>query len=157
MTMKIDIVNNTTRDDAPRKSLWDTIKACSGTELDRRNPYRFTAWTFAWTLSYVAASWVLKADLDLATPLVWLLAAAPNVIAVVAVFAYLRFLRMADELMRRIQLEGLAIGFGCGVFFAAGYPLFERAGAPPVDSNDLLMVMMLGWVGGQLYSMGRYR
>jgi len=157
MTMKIDIVNNTTRDDAPRKRLWDTIKACSGTELDRRNQYRFTAWTFAWALSYVAASWALKADLDLATPLVWLLVAAPNVIAVVAVFAYLRFLRMADELLRKIQLEGLALGFAAGVVFITGYQLLEAAGASQLQTDDIVLVMIFSWMAGQFHGMWHYR
>ena len=59
-----------------QRSFWQVIKDCSGTELDRRNQYRFTAWTFAWALSYVAASWSLKADFELATPLTWFLVAA---------------------------------------------------------------------------------
>ena len=120
-------------------------------------PVRFTAWTFAWALSYVAASWALKADLDLATPLVWLLAAAPNVIAVVAVFAYMRFLRMADELLRKIQLEGLALGFAAGVVFITGYQLLEAAGASQLQTDDIVLVMIFSWMAGQFYGMWHYR
>ncbi len=117
MTMRIDTL---TSSDVKLRSWWEAIKSCSGTKLDRRNQNRFAGWMLAWAVSYMAASWTLKADLDLATALVWFLVAAPNLIAIVAVFDYLRFLRMADELLRKIQLEGLALGFAAGVLVIAG-------------------------------------
>ena len=33
--------------DAGRRSMWDMVKSCSGTERDRQNQYRFVAWLFA--------------------------------------------------------------------------------------------------------------
>lgn len=151
------MMGNTHHGDAGHRSLWDTIKACSGTEADRLNQYRFSAWTFAWALSYVAASWTLKADFDLARPLVWFLVAAPNLLAIVTVFSYLRFLRMADELLRKIQLEGLALGFAAGVVFITGYQLLEAAGADQLQTDDIILVMIFSWVAGQFRGMWRYR
>jgi hypothetical protein len=146
-----------TSSEVKSRSLWHVIRSSCGTKLDRRNQYRFAAWTFAWSLSYVAASWTLKADLDLATPLVWFLVAAPNLIAVVTVFAYLRFLRMADELLRKIQLEGLALGFAAGVLVTAGYQLAEAAGAPQLETDHIILTMVFGWTIGQLLGTWRYR
>ncbi len=146
-----------TSSDAESRSWWQVIKSCSGTELDRRNEYRFSAWLFAWAASYVAASWTLKADLDLATPLVWLLVAGPNLIGIVVVFAYLRFLRMTDELLRKIQLEGLALGFAAGVLVTAGYQLAEAAGAPQLETDYIIVVMIFSWTIGQLLGIWRYR
>ena len=139
------------------KSWWQAIKGCSGTEIDRRNQYWFSAWTLAWAVSYVAASWTLKGDSDLATPLVWLLVAVPNIVAIGVVFAYLRFLRMADELLRKIQLEGLALGFAAGVLVTAGYQLVEAAGAPQLETDHIIVVMIFSWTIGQLLGIWRYR
>jgi len=143
--------------DTGRRSWWKMIKSYSGTELDRRNQYRFIAWLMAWMLSYLGATWVLQADLGLTGTVVWLVAIAPNVFGIVGLFAYLRFLRMADELLRRIQLESLAIGFGAGVIFAMGYQLLELAGAPALRVSDPVVVMMVAWAVGQILSMRRYR
>lgn len=144
-------------DDTGRRSMWQMIQSCSGTRRDRQNQYWFTAWILAWALSFVAAAWVLKRNPDLGGALQWLVALGPTVFGIGALLAYLRFLRMADELLQKIQLEGLAIGFGTGAIFAMGYSLFERVGAPTLDIGDMLAVMMFGWVAGQLISMRRYR
>lgn len=146
-----------TSSEVKSRSWWQVIKSCSGTELDRRNENRFAGWLFAWAVSYVAASWTLKADFDLASPLIWSLVVAPNVIAIVAVFAYLRFLRMADELLRKIQLEGLALGFAAGVLVTAGYQLAEAAGAPQLETDHIIVVMIFSWTAGQLHGIWRYR
>ncbi len=143
--------------DTGRRSWWEMIKSCSGTELDRRNQYRFIAWLMAWMVSHLAATWALQADQGITGSTVWLVAVAPNAFGIAAVFAYLRFLRMADELLRRIQLEGLALGFGAGVVFAMGYQLLELAGAPQLNISDPVVVMMVAWAVGQLMSMRHYR
>jgi hypothetical protein len=143
--------------EAESKSWWQIVKNCSGTELDRRNQFRFTAWIFAWAVSYVVAHKILKSDSDLATQLVWFLVAAPNLVAVAAVFAYLRFLRMADELLRKIQLEGLAFGFAAGIIFINGYQLLEAAGVRELQTDHIIIVMLFGWSIGQFVGMWRYR
>ena len=146
-----------TNSDLNRRSFWKVIQSYSGTREDKRNEYRFAAWCLAWAVTYVAAHWVLKADLDLATPLVWLLVAVPILTILAAVFSYLHFLRNADELLRKIQLQGLAMGFGAGVVFVTGYQLLEAAGAAQMQTDHLIMVMTFSWVAGQLYGMWHYR
>ena len=146
-----------TSSEVKSRSWWQVIKNSSGTELDRRNEKRFAGLSFVWAVSYVAASWTLKADLDLANPLVWFLVAAPNLIAIAAVFAYLRFLRMADELARKIQLEGLALGFAAGLLVATGYQLAEAAGAPQLETDYIIVMMIFSWTIGQLLGIWRYR
>ena len=152
--------NETTTDvldsDANRMSWWAIIKACSGTAADRRNQYWFLGWMFAWAVSFVAATWALV-GLEPDGAAAWLIAAGPNVFSVAALLAYLRFLRMADELLRQIQLEGLALGFGAGALFAVGYQLLELAGAPQAQLSDLAGVMMVAWAAGQLLATRRYR
>ena len=150
-------MNKAHRNATERQSWWEMIKSCSGTEADRRNQYRFLAWLLAWAVSFLAATWALRPDLGLEGPAAWAIAIAPNVLGLGALLAYLHFLRMADELLRKIQLEGLALGFGAGVVFAMSYQLLERAGAPQLQVSDTVVVMMVGWAVGQLLGLRRYR
>jgi hypothetical protein len=87
----------------------------------------------------------------------WVVALLPDLFALGVVLAYVRFLRGADELMRRVQLEGLALGFGAGFFFAMGYRLLERAGAPGLDINDASIPMLIAFFAGQTIALWRYR
>lgn len=146
-----------TNDELPRKSLWEMIQGCTGTLRDKRNSRRFTLWCLAWAVTYVGAHWTLKADMDLATPLVWLLAVVPILIMIATVFSYMHFLRSADELLQKIQMQGLAMGFGAAVVFVTGYQLLEAAGASEMQTDHLLIVMMFSWVAGQLHGLWRYR
>ena len=116
----------------------------------------FLGWMFAWAVSFVAASWALKSDLGLEGAAAWSVAILPDVLGIGALLAHVRFLHRADELMQRIQLEGLALGFGVGVVFATGYQL-ERAGAPRLEIADPVVVMMFAWAMGQLLALWRYR
>ncbi|CAN5418402.1 hypothetical protein BH23ACT6_BH23ACT6_27130 [soil metagenome] len=109
-----------------------------------------------WALAYVAATWVSQAP-GLGGTAPWLVAALPTALSVAVFIAYLRFIQQADELLRRVQLEGLAVGFGAGVLLAVGYPLFAAAGAPPLEVGAAAVVMMLAWVIGQVTASARYR
>lgn len=145
-------------DDKPRtKSFFETITCHSGTALDRRNQYVFVAWCFAWAVIFTASNWLLKSDYALSATAAWLAAIVPNLIGIGMVLAYLKFLRQADELIRKMQVEGLAMGFGVGILFALGYQVFERAGAPHLELDDLAVIMMAGWMAGQLVAYWRYR
>lgn len=140
-----------------RLSYWQAIVACSGTAADRRNQYRFVICLLAWAITFVSASWVLRNRGDLSPALAWFLALVPNLFAIVALFAYLRFLREADELVRRIQLEGLAFGFGAAVVVAMAWFTLERVGIPQLSGDSVVFIMMMGWVVGQLAATWRYR
>jgi hypothetical protein len=158
-TKEIYMASTTTPTDEPVKSAWRWIPSCGGalTETDRRNSNRFALWTFAWAVAFIAATVALKHLPGLSRPAAWAIAAAPSLLGVIAILAYLRFLRQADELQRRIQLEGLAFGFGVGAVFAIGYQLFQLAGAPRLDLTDGALVMFLSWTLGQFLAQRRYR
>lgn len=128
----------------------------SGSPADRRNQYRFLVWAFAWALSFVAASWVLD-ESRFEGFAAWAVAGGPSLLALAALVAYLRFLREADELIQRVQLDALALGFAVGLLLALGYPLLEQAGAPRFGVYDLAVAMMVAFGGGQLLAIRRYR
>ena len=144
------------RSDADRPSLWRRLSDCES--MAWANTRGFLGWMFAWALSFLApASQALKADLGLPSPLAWALAILPNALGIAALLAYVRFLRSADELVQKIQLQGLALGFGVGVLFASGVQLLERLGAAHPAIGDTAGVMLVGWAVGQLLAAWRYR
>ncbi len=140
-----------------RRSGWACLRHQLGTEADRRNQFRFLGWLALWMVTFVAAAQWLRSDTPPAGPAAWAIASGPMILGVVTVIAYLHYLRQTDELIRRIQLEGLAIGFAAAVLFLVGYPLFEDAGAPTVSLGDSVLVLAVGWSFGQLYATWRYR
>ena len=137
-------------------SLWNLFGAGGGTPTDAANNKHLTIWSFAWGLSIVVASWLITM-VELPTLVDWILALAPNVLAVVVLRSYLRFLRMTDELQRKIQIEGLAMGFGAGYLFAICYLVAQAAGAPPLNVAFLIMLMTAGWLIGNVVAMRHYR
>ncbi len=137
------------------RSFWKLIDG-EGTPTDRANTAVLNRWSLIWALGIIAASWSIK-FLDLPNTLNGLIALAPNVIALFVLRRYLVFLRMTDELLRRIHLEGLAIGFGVSYIFVIGYLIAEGAGAPPLNLTYLVLLMTTGWLVGNVTAMKRYR
>lgn len=126
------------------------------TANDRRNVMRYNAWLLGWMVLWAGAL-LLVAKAGLSGPAAWALAALTVVPGVVGVRAYIRFLREADELLRKIQLESLAVAFGVGVLFMMSWRLFERLGAPKLDLNDPVLVMFVVWAAAQWWNARRYR
>ena len=148
-------------DETERTSRWAWLANTCGTAADRRNQTLLLAWAFAWMLSFTAAAQTLKGNLsglglEVEGWATWVVAILPNVLAVVVLLAYLRFLRMADELTRLIQLQGLAVGFGALFFLSMGWELIEAAGAAPLDDAQLV-VPLFAMAFGQLYFGWKYR
>jgi hypothetical protein len=105
----------------------------------------------------IGATWIVKSYDSVVGPIAWLVALSPNILAIGALVAYLRFLRMADEMQRRIQVEGLAIGFGTGWIFAIGYLVLQAAGAPAIPLTAIILIMTAGWIVGNIIAMRHYR
>lgn len=139
-----------------RGSLWRLVNCHSGSARDRRNQHILVGWAGAWGLSLIAATWLLKSDYDFSFAVQTAIALVPAVMAVVSMLVYLRYLRMADELLRKIQFEGLAFGFGVGIIIGLVYPTFELVGAPVLDLNTLVAIMMFAWAFGQIFGARRY-
>lgn len=131
---------------------------CVGTmtPTDVRNLGRFNLWMMGWAVSWVATLFALKLGGDLAPGLRYALTAIPIAVALATIVAYLRFLRQADELLRKIHLEGMAWGFGVAFVLTTASPLLERAGAPPLEAAILWAAMVFGWAIGQLVGRRRY-
>jgi len=144
----------------PRRPWYSWLSwGCSGdlSERDRRNLRSFNFWIITWSFTVACGMVLLKHDLIGNTAVRWTLALVPDVLGVVAVLSYMRFLRHADELVRKVHLEAIALGFGAGLVFILGYRLAAQVGAPPLDGSEPAAVMLVCAGLGQLLGMRRYR
>jgi hypothetical protein len=143
--------------DPNKPSIWHYLGVGGGaTPTDLQNNKHLSLLSIAWAISIVAASAALT-QVELDPALQWLMVLIPNFFAFFVLRSYLKFLRMTDEMQRRIQIEGLAVGFGVGYAFALGYLVAEAAGAPPMNLAALVLVMTVGWLGGNFFAARRYQ
>ena len=127
------------------------------TASDRRNLNRATVWLAFWLVSFAASTFIIKSEVTSTGIVGWIVAAIPTVVGLGAMLAYGRYLRQADELQRRIQLQALALGFGVAFFFGFGYRLLEKVGAPAAEISDVSTVMVFFyfvglWIGRRRYA-----
>jgi hypothetical protein len=154
----VDIMNASKSARANGISWWEAALLLRGqTEADQRNIGIFTAWCFVWALVFCAVTFALEHFPELQGPFAWALAMIPIALGVGTVRAFLRFLREADEFQRKVQLEGIALGFGAGHLFCIGYFFLERFGAPQIPVIFAIVPLALGWAFGSLLVAARYR
>lgn len=107
----------------------------------RRNQAVVLLWSLVWMISWVGVTLALTRG--------WLSQGAPGTVAAIlssslgvgTLLAYRRFLKEADELQRRIEVEALALAFGVGLVGGLAYWLLQRSGALPKDEKELLYVL----------------
>jgi hypothetical protein len=133
-------------------------RPCTGPELDRRNMRAALAWCLAWALVFIAATYLLKHAAEMLSGAGRMgIAALATAFSIAMVVAYARYILQADELVRRIQVESLAIAFGATIVLVSSWPLLERAGALHWDIGDTMLPMLGFWVVAQLLVARRYR
>ena len=59
--------------------------------------------------------------------------------------------------MRKVQLEGIAMGFGAGSVFCMGYHTLEMVGAPEIPMIFAVVPMWFGWMVGSFLVASRHR
>ena len=59
--------------------------------------------------------------------------------------------------MRKVQLEGIALGFGAGSVFCVGYHTLEMVGAPELPMVFAVVPMSIGWAVGSFLVAARHR
>lgn len=133
------------------------VRGCRNlTERDRRNSRRVNYWLLVWAVSFVAVTFGLSRDLLPGGPLTYLAIAGTSVLGLIGVLAYIRFIREADELKRKIQLEALALGFGGGFLATFTLSLIERASGAQMDLGDPFLAMVAFYVVGVVLGARRY-
>jgi hypothetical protein len=127
------------------------------TATDASNQIRFLAWLFVSMVAYVGATAAARRSASLPASVPWLLGGLSAVLGTQAIRRYVLFLRRADELLRKLELEALALGFASGAVTCLLLPLLERLGVPDFgEASTILLVMMAAWGLGSWLGMRRY-
>jgi peptidoglycan/LPS O-acetylase OafA/YrhL len=101
------------------------------TARDRANRKPLVTCAALWALSYHAAHLLLprgSGAMDTEPLWGWALIALSVALGSLLAFYYLRFVRGLDELMRRIHIEALAVGFGVAFVFGMAVDLLAQIG-----------------------------
>lgn len=151
-------MNDTNSASADRTTWWQAALLIRGmTEADRRNNRLFSRWCLVSAIGFCAVIFLFAYYPQLEGPVSWMLAMIPVVLAVATLRLFLRLLRQADELMRKVQVEGIAVGFGAGAIFCVGSFTLEQAGVPGLPMIIAILPMMIGWAVGALLVAWRFR
>jgi hypothetical protein len=107
----------------------DALHAEGMCERDRLNVNKFKIWAGAFAVTFIVAIIVLgpsPGGFRETSLWMWALVFTPFILGIVMVQAYVKFLLEADELIKKIHLEALAIGCGTGIIIGTGFALFSQ-------------------------------
>ena len=114
---------------------------CGGTKRDRRNQRKIILWMLAWMVPWLTLTLGIKKEWFSFGPIAMIALVVITLMGVKMLFSYHHFLREADELRRKIELDALAIAVGISVVSSFSYATLERAGV--VGETDILSLMMI--------------
>lgn len=138
-------------------AIWRYFESCRKmTERDRRNSWKATGWMFVWMVSFASVVAGMKFEVLPQGFLTYVAIAVSTAIGLLAVLAYARFIRQADELQRKIQTEALSLGFGGGFLATFALALLERTELYNPDLGDPFLAMAICYVAGILLAARRY-
>jgi hypothetical protein len=123
---------------------------------DRRNSLAVLIWTLVWGATYTATLQAVKAGLVHGL-LTWAMVAVSLITGVMALRAFVRFVRKADEMIHRLYVDALAFGFAAGAVFFPGSEILAALGGPVYGSNELFAAMCLAFAGKLFWTVRRYK
>jgi len=109
----------------------------------------------AYAVVVIISVWLIKHQIYPSLRIV--IALLPMIPALFAMWAAIRYFRGLDELQRRIQFEGLALGFlaTCVIFLTWGF--LQNAGLPHADVIWVTPVLVFFWGVGACVAKQRYQ
>jgi hypothetical protein len=111
-------------------------------EKDRANEKRVNSFAFVW-VGFLMVATLLRYFTQVPEPVALALVLASMIPGFLLVKAYLKMLREADEMLRLMQYEALAVGFGAGI--VCGFTAMFLLPPSPVWGIATLMPMVLGF------------
>jgi hypothetical protein len=129
----------------------------TASETDRKNQRRITTWSLGWVLPFLVADtaiengWIDNGVSAIAATI------GVTILGIGTLLAYRRFLRDADELMRKIQLDALALTVGVGVVAGFSYSLLETADiVAQAETMNLIVIMAATYIISVVVGQRRY-
>ena len=109
------------------KRFWGFGTHCYATKRDHENQIRVVFWVFIWVVSWLVVKFAIL--WHFLTHPVWkaLGVLITTTIGYYMIQAYRRFFREADELLRKIELEALALAAGVGLVGGMAFRLLHEA------------------------------
>jgi len=119
---------------------------CS-TQRDRRNQNKVNVWGLCWVASWLGVNTGIKYEWLQGPAMVMAGLLLTTLLGVVLIQVFRRFLREADELKRKIELEALAFSVGVGLVGGVSYTILQRAGfASDLGFNVTVMLICMTYV-----------
>jgi hypothetical protein len=141
-----------------RATWWQAALMIRGqTKAEQRNIRSVWIWCFVFAAGFAGVTSALEAFPQLRGSFAWLLAMIPIALSIPGLLANVRFIREADEFMRKVQLNGIAIGFAAAFVFCLGYHALEQVGAPHLPMVVAIVPLGLGWAIGSFIVAFRHR
>jgi len=129
---------------------------CTISPQTRSEELWFLAWILAWGLAFLLNR-MLSEVAEAPDLLQWLLPTLTVLLAMLAFRSYYRFLIRADELTRKIQVDGVCMAFGLGLLLIITTVAFEHLGMPQLDANSIASIMAVAWAAGQIWGHWKYQ
>ncbi len=139
------------------RRVWRFYSGGGLTERDRRSSRKVNLWALVWMSCWVGVGLLISRELVPPGAASYAAVLVTTALGVGTLLAYVKFLREAEELERKIQLDALALGFGVGLVAIVLWSMLAELGAVEGDPAHLLFFMMfpycLGlWLGFRRYS-----
>lgn len=125
----------------------------------RKNTVQLALWTGAWLLATALASFGPKLLWDFQTSLTIVGVLIQVGAGVGMIMANIRHLNGLDELMKKIQLDAMAVALGVGLVVGFSYEMLESTRLISFEPaiSHLLMLMGITYVIGTIVGQRRYR
>lgn len=130
---------------------------CTINPATRAYELSFVRWILGWGTAFVTSQYLLRNEVISEGPLLWLLPSLAVFLSIVAFQRYYRFLMVADELTRKIQLDGISFAFALVVITVACLGAFEPLGIPQPEGNHVVAMMAVFWAVGQFWGHWKYQ
>ena len=129
------------------------------TARTKKNTVQLGYWTGAWVLTTALAAFGPKFFWEFNTPLTILGVLINLGIGFGMILANKRHLNGLDELMRKIQLEAMAISLGVGLVCGLSYELLEDIKLITFEPevSHLIILMAITYIGGVIAGNRRYK
>lgn len=116
------------------------------TDGDRRSRTSVTVWSLIWVGAFLAADFAIGRDRAGGDVTIIAIVAAVTGVGVRWILAYVSFFKNADELMRKIQLDAMAVALGTGFVSGFALTLLQTAGIVEAHLSHVLVAMAVAYV-----------
>lgn len=110
--------------------------------------HKYILFSLAWALGYCFISLATSLQLLKDPAVTGLLMGGMVLLAIRIIKSYLGVFEKLDEMLKRIQLEGLSIGFGISFLTILAYAPFHKIGAPTLNIDFMIVIFSVSMAIG---------